>query len=202
MDQTMHDQGEQSIPMASTASLGDYETFLSRLSDRDRLNVQRHVAACEAEPTTHHVMLWKKIACSLARLAPHAAQTASQHAIRFYVSDGKYRRQVFALEDLRDGNLVVYVVDALNAAVQAGALRGPVGSDGDAMLYEVRDQPGATVRIESLTARKTTSAPEYYRHMLGWNRRALKVTLPTTGTPAVIRALETLCVVAARQAKQ
>ena len=55
---------------------------------------------------------------------------------------------------------------------------------------------------KELFGRKTTAAPEYYRHMLGWNRRALKVTLPTTGTPAVIRALETLCVVAARQAKQ
>ncbi len=179
--------------------LDDYEAFLSKLGERDRQNVERHVAACETESSGEHVKLWKRLAGSLARLAPHATQTAGQRAVRFYVSDGKYRRQLFALEDLRDGNLVVYVVDALKDAIEAGVLRGPLGTNGDVALYEVCDEPGTTVKVELLAAAKTTSAPEYFKHMLGWNRKALKVTVPTTSSPVVLGALHQLCDLAVRQ---
>ena len=42
-----------SIPLTRTAAraLDDFEVFLSRLGDRDRLNVERHIAFCEAEPS-------------------------------------------------------------------------------------------------------------------------------------------------------
>lgn len=183
--------------------LSDYEAFLSRLGDRDRQNIERHMTVCETESTTDHATLWKRLACTLARLAPHAVQTAGQRAIRFFVPDGaKFRRQIFALEDLRDSYLVVYLPDVLKQGVQANALRGPISTDGDVMLYEVCDQPGLTIKIEMLTAGKTASAPEYFKHMLGWNRKALKIRVPITAAPALLRALETLCIVAARHTKE
>jgi hypothetical protein len=52
------------------------------------------------------------------------------------------------------------------------------------------------LRVESLTASTTTSAPEYYRHMLDWNRKAIRITLSTDATPAQIAAAEAICALA------
>jgi len=45
----------------------------------------------------------------------------------------------------------------------------------------------------------TVEAPDYYRHMLGWNRKALRLNLPTNATPAQIKAAEALFLLAARK---
>ena len=41
-------------------------------------------------------------------LAPHFAKTDGQQRVRFFVPDGQYRMQVFAMEDLRDGVITIY----------------------------------------------------------------------------------------------
>ena len=43
-----------------------------------------------------------------------------------------------------------------------------------------------------LDARNTTPAP-YYKEMLGWNRRALRISLPTDATANQLQAVESLC---------
>jgi hypothetical protein len=194
-----------------------YDTFLARLGVRDRLAVERHVAACEAEASPDHATLWRRLACLLASLASNPAgagtdakdgrtsrqfgvQTSGQKAVQFFAADGKYRRQVFALEDLRDGVLVVYTVDALDAALRAGALRGPIRKADGVAVYEVCGCAGnATVTIEPITAANVGSAPDYYRHMVGWNRTALKVIMQIAGDDARLRALNVLYSLAARQ---
>src|SRR5687768_8752472 len=93
----------------------DYESFLARLGVRDRQTIERHVAACETEATSEHAKLWRRLACLLASLASQpgadtqakdgrtsrqfGVQTAGQKAVQFFAPDGKYRRQIFALED-------------------------------------------------------------------------------------------------------
>jgi hypothetical protein len=193
-----------------------YESFLARLGVRDRQAIERHVAACEAEDSSDHATLWRRLACLLASLASNPAagtepkdgrtsrqfgvQTAGQKAVQFFAPDGKYRRQVFALEDLRDGVLVVYTIDALDAALRAGALRGPIRKEDGAAVYEICGCEGnATVTIEPITAANVGSAPDYYRHMVGWNRTALKVTMQIAGDDARLRALNVLYSLAARQ---
>ena len=52
--------------------------------------------------------------------------------------------------------------------------------------------------MPAATAQNTPNPAAFYKHMLGWNRRALKVQLPVTSGSASIRALETLCVLSAR----
>src|SRR5688572_32059346 len=166
----------------------NFEAFLAALSARDRLNIERHLSVCDAEPTADHAKVFKRLACTLAGLAPQAVRTTGQRAIQFFMSDGKYRVQVFALEDLCDGNVVVYLNDALDAAITGGIFRRRAKTDGEASLYEIAEQPGAFLRIERLTSANTVEAPDYYRHMLGWNRKALKLTLPTNATPPQLRA--------------
>ena len=195
----------------------DYESFLARLGVRDRQTIERHVAACETEATGEHARLWRRLACLLASLASQpgadtrakdgrtsrqfGVQTAGQKAVQFFAPDGKYRRQIFALEDLRDGAIVVYTVDALDAALRAGALRGPIRKEDGVAVYEVCGCDGnATVTIEPITAANVGSAPDYYRHMVGWNRTALKVSMQITGDEGRLRALNVLYSLAARQA--
>ena len=178
----------------------DFEKFLATLSARDRLNVERHIAVCEGETTLDHAKLYKRLAAVLASLAPQSVRTTGQRAIQFFMSDGKYRVQVFALEDLCDGNVVIYLTDVLDQAISEGIFRRRAKTDGEASLYEIADQPGQFLRIERLTSANTVEAPDYFRHMLGWNRKALKLALPTNATAGQNKAAEALCTLAARKA--
>src|SRR5439155_689494 len=68
-----------------------------------------------------------RLACTMMTLAPHAAKLVGRETLQVYVADGpKYRMQVFALEDLQDGNMTVYCPDVLDEAVKAGLLSRPV----------------------------------------------------------------------------
>ncbi|MDB5323305.1 MAG: hypothetical protein JWN40_4936 [Phycisphaerales bacterium] len=184
---------------ARVGEVANYDGLLLRLGARDRAAVEKHIAVCETEPTREHATLWKRVACLLCNLAPKALQTAGQRAVQFFAADGKYRRQVFAMEDLRDGVLAVYMIDILQAAHQAGLMRAPIGKTNEAVIYPTGvDGPGVTLTIEALTSSNTAAAPDYFRHMVGWNRTVLKVTLPTTATTAQVEALEALCAIAGR----
>jgi hypothetical protein len=185
---------------SNPAAVDEYETFLAKLSERDRRNVRKQVAACEGELTPDHVRLWKRLACMLGALTDKAAKTTGMRAVQFFIADGAYQMQVFALEDQRDGTILVYAPDALEAALSSGVIRGPVGAAGGAGLYEVAEVPGLNIEIEVLSATNTVDAPDYYRHLLGWNRQALRIKLRTTAGHAQVDACERLCRLAAERA--
>jgi hypothetical protein len=63
-------------------------------------------------------------------------------------------------------------------------------------------QPNLEDFIANMEGRSSTSRScSYYKHMLGWNRRAVKITLPLTAGLASIDALQTLCLLSARSAQ-
>lgn len=181
---------------AHQVSKEEVDAFLARLSAKSRTAIDRYLAACD-ETNANHGAVWKRLATLLARLAPDAVETVGQAAVQFFVADGKYRMQVYALEDLRDGNLSIYTNDVIGRATEAGVLRGP--SEEEPTLYRIKGGGGKqTLRIETLTAANTGSAPNYYRHMLGWNRKAIRIILSTSFcTPEQLSAVETLCQLAA-----
>ena len=176
------------------------DDFCTGLSPKDRTNIEKHLAACDAEAKPDRGRLWRRLALGLRRLGPFRPTTTGYRAVQFFVADGKYKMQVFALEDPRNGTLVVYATDALEAAIEAGVLRGPIEGEGDAPHYEVCAMPGITIKVEPLTAQNSPTAPDYYKHMLGWNRKAVRITLPTSAGPAHLRAVEALCALTARPA--
>lgn len=171
----------------------DFDAFFARLGDRDRRGVVRHVTQCEAEPTDVHVKLWKRLACFLAALTPHAIQISGACAVQYYIPDGKYRRQIFALEDLRDGIIKIYMRNAPPIALRQKLLTGKLGAEGSTTQYPIRGAADQTLEIESLTEAGTVEAPDYYRHMLGWRRKAVCVRLPINATAAQVEAVEALC---------
>jgi hypothetical protein len=197
------------MPLTSTAALAaargaianpmGYDQFLGKLGAKDRLAAERHVAACEADSDAKHASLWKRLARTLMTLAPHAARFASQHTAQFYVPDGRFRLQAFALEDQRDGSISVYVGDVLDEAVRAGVLKSGGPMSPEPGTIQARIGSGAeTLAVERLDAR-STALPEFYKHMLGWNRRAVRVVLPTSASAAQAEAVELLCAMAVGQ---
>ena len=171
------------------------DDFLAKLTARDRTNVDRHLAVIEAEPDPKHAALWKRLARTLSTLAPHSASTTGQQAISFFVADGKYRMQVFAMEDNRDGKVILYAVDALDDALKAHVLRPPPKGTEDASAHPLSN--GQVLSVESLTNENTPNPSPFYKHMLGWNRKAVRITLPHDASDEQITAAENLCAIAA-----
>jgi hypothetical protein len=110
--------------------------------------------------------------------------------------------QVFALEDVRDGGIHVYLPDTMAEAQKAGVIlsapRGTSEDDGP-REYALPGKKGGTLLVESLSATNTPNPPAHMKNMLGWNRKALRITLPTTASDAQIDVTEDLMALAARK---
>jgi hypothetical protein len=169
------------------------DDLLAALGSRDRVNVERHLAAADAETTRAHSALWQRLVRDLATLSSLTIQTTGQQALSFFIPDGKHRQQVFALEDQRDGQLHVYVEDVLSQATRAGVL-GAASGDG---THPVPGAGAHSIRIESLSAQNTPNPSPFFKHMLGWNRKALRITLPVDAAEPAIRAAEQICAISA-----
>ena len=160
------------------SDVADIDTFLTGLAGKDRSNIEKHLAVIDAEPDPNHGKLWRRLAVTMRRLAPMPVQTVGQHAVQFFVADGKYRMQVFALEDGRDGRVMIYLPDILADAEKAGA---PLG----------------VLTPEVLDAANTPNPSPHIKHMLGWNRKAVRITLLTHAGQQQVSATEKLCDLAA-----
>ena len=184
-----------------------FEEFLVKLPPKDRISAGKRIAALEATAGPGAVELWRRMACALMTLAPHAAKLVGKQTVQFYVADGRYRMQVFALEDLQDGNLTVYCPDVLSDAVEAGLLAPSSHGDGEAagnVPTSGEDGTGQygivgrqeTLRIDALDGDSINPAV-HFKDMVGWNRTALRITLPPTATAEQVTAAELLCAIAA-----
>jgi hypothetical protein len=193
----MSKQPRSQLLVAARAALQNplnYEAFLEKLSPKDRLNVTRHVEACEATGDPRHAQLWKRIASGLMTLAPHFAKTDGQQRVRFFVPDGQYRMQVFALEDLRDGVLSIYCGDALDEAIAAGVVvvqkaAGPVEA-GQPTEYLL---PDSHESLAILRLSNESHVPAmFYKDMMGWNRKALCIRVAASASDTQADAVDLL----------
>jgi hypothetical protein len=175
----------------------DYDGLLAKLGPKDRTNVERHVLAAETERSTDHARMWKRLATHLMTLASHAAKTTGQQSIQFFIADGKYRMQVFALEDLRDGKMTIYAGNVLDEAVKDGLLTPPPKHERETHAYGIANGKDKLI-LEELDGKSLNPAP-FYKDMLGWNRKAVRISLLTTATPAQLEVAEQLCTMSARK---
>ena len=181
-----------------------FESFLEKLSPKDRVQIERHVAALDAEGEPRHAQIWRRLAASLLTLAESGAKVNRQQSLQFYAPDGKYRMQVFAMEDLRDGTISVICGDAADEAVSAGLLvrRSPRGTAPAAPVpapetYLVRES-GDPLVLERLDGR--ADHPAFFKDMLGWNRRAVRIRVPVNASKAQVSAVELLCALSLERA--
>lgn len=172
-----------------------FDAFLAKLSPKDRQNAERRVQVLEAEPDPTRAPLWRRLVCALMTLAPHAAKFGGKQTVQFYVADGKYRKQVFAMEDLQDGHFTLYCPDVVDEAVKAGLLAKP--TEGEPHFYRMPTSK-EPLRVEPLDG-NSLNPGAHYKDMTGWNRRALRITLPPGASPPQVEAAELLCAIAAQQ---
>jgi hypothetical protein len=185
------------VPVKSSQEM-DVETRLANMlataGARDRVNIEKHLAVLDAEPEAGHGQLWRRIAAKLAELAPLPVHTAASQVVLFFIADGKYRMQVFALEDMRDGLLTVYLPDVMTKAVREKL----IVKDGD--HYAAPGAAKKLLTVQQMDASNTAHPPEYVKHMVGWNRKAVKMTLQTSDPDGPqVAVAEKLCALAAKQ---
>jgi hypothetical protein len=188
----MATRGQETSPWAATSSK-NYQAFLGRLGQKGLAAVEKHVEICEADAAQGYGRWWKRMAGMLGRLAPHAIETAGHQAVKFHIPDGKYRQQVFALEDPGAGTLYVYMPDITAAAVTKKLLK-PAGGDG--RTYGVVGDLEGRLELEVVTS-DGQEVPTFCKPMLGWGRRALKMSLPVNAEEKQVRMVEKLCELAA-----
>ena len=179
---------------ASLASPLGFSDFLAKLPTKDRANAERRVTVLAADPVPGRAQLWERLACTLMTLASHAAKLVGRQTVQFYIADGKYRMQVFALEDLQDGHMTVYCPDALDEAMRAGLLARPAGGADHAYVVAASNEP---LVVESLDV-NSPDPGAHFKDLTGWNRKALRIALPPTPSAAQVEAVELLCAVAAQ----
>ncbi len=171
-----------------------FEEFLAKLPPKDRLNAERRVTVLDAGADQQSAQLWRRLACSLMNLAPFAAKLVGRQTLQVYIADGKFRMQVFALEDLRDGVFTIYCPDVLDEAQQTGIVAPASTVEPD--KYEIEPSKQVLV-IKRLDSRSPNPAP-HFKDLTGWNRKALRITLPPSASPAQIEAAELICAIAAQ----
>jgi hypothetical protein len=167
-------------------------SMLTQAGARDRVNIEKHLAFIDAEPG--HSQLWRRLAAKLSELAPMPVHMVASQAMLFFVADGKYRMQVFALEDTRDGMLTVYLPDVMAKAVREKL----IVKNGTSFVA-----PGASKKLLTVTQMDASSPshpPEHVKHMVGWNRKAVKLTLQTSDPDGPeVEVAESLAALAAKQ---
>lgn len=171
----------------------DLDGMLARAAAKDRMHIQRHLTNADAEADPSHAALWRRLATKLTSFAPLPVQTAGHAGVLFFVPDGKYRMQMFALEDQNDGRIAVYVPDILQEAINKKILKPTEENDEYPIVGSLR----TTLHVELLDASNTPEPATHVKNMLGWNRKALRVTLPAIGADGPrIDAAEALCTLA------
>lgn len=171
-----------------------YETLLSRLTDKDRGTLERQIASYDAKAGHKPARRWRQLACLLMTLAPLPGKITSGHTMRFYIPDGKYRKQVYALQGMPDGTIVVYAPDVVEQAIGARHLRAVTGVPN---RYRLPAFP-QTLEIDALDG-KTPNPDPVFKDMTGWNRKAIRMTLSPTATDEQLAAVEHLCTLAAEE---
>jgi hypothetical protein len=169
-----------------------YEAFLQQLTAKGRATMEKHDERCSGDALQGHGDLWKRLAGIFGRLAGHATEVFGLQTVKYYIADGKYKLQVFALEDTGQGTVVIYIPDVLETAIR----RKILALSPKPHYYKVLE--GATqLHLERINAE--TKDLTACKGMVGWGRQALRVDLSVNADEGQVRAVERLCGLAAEK---
>ncbi len=166
----------------------NFDQALEKLPQKDRANIQKHLDQMAALPKAA-TDTWKGLFLALMLRGGHACQAVGTDAVRFFVQDGTYKLQMFALEDKLTEPRQVYLPNVLSESIKAKLLtRGaPPGT------YLVAGAADETVKIDELDANTQADAPVHYKFMVGLNRKAIRLTLPSRERPALVKLVGAMC---------
>jgi hypothetical protein len=167
--------------------------LLAKAGVRDRAAIERRLATLDADPDSARAAVWRQLFVKLSDLVSLPVHPVGSNALQFFIPDGKYRMQVFALDDVGNGLLILYLPDVLAKAVKEKLLV----KNGD--RYSPAEAPKQGLTIERMDA-STSNPPDFMKHMIGWSRKAIKITLHISSREsAQVKAAEELCELAAAE---
>lgn len=169
----------------------DFNVFMEKLAAKDRPKIDKLMAAYELAGDQRHADLWKRLACALMTLAPHQIKVNAQQSIQFYIADGRHRKQVFALEASDTYTINVYCEDVIAQAIEARLIQPATDLGPDETTYRIVGSDD-TIFIERIDG-ASVNPVEFFKHMVGWNRKALRIKVPVTASDAQAATAETLC---------
>jgi hypothetical protein len=170
------------------------EDLLGRVAAKERAKIEKHLVACDGETDSAHADVFRRLVTMLDSRAGAGVDSVGGQAWRFFVPDGKYRLQVFALEDRGDGTLRVFLPDVLASALKGGV----VAKTAIPNEYTLKGAASRPVHIETIDQDKP-EPPAHVKSMLGWGRKAIAITIPVTGPVAQVNVAEALCTLAAKK---
>lgn len=165
-----------------------FDEAFERFPQKDRASLQKHLDAMASLPRAY-TDTWKGLLLTCAQHAPQAFQAVGTEAVRFFVQDGSYKLQMFALEDKLAEPIRVYLPNILEDAIKTKLL-APTPLPGG---YAVGGDAGEPVLIDELDSNNTIDAPVHFKFMIGLNRKAIRLTLPTRDRPALVKLVSQLC---------
>jgi hypothetical protein len=125
-------------------------------------------------------------------LAPAVIESLGHQTLKFHIPDGKYRQQVFALYDTLQGRIELFLPDVSAQAIEQKLVTRPVA---ESRAYGIMGDTG-TVELQVLTS-DDRDCPTFCKPMLGWGRKAIRVSLSAIPEEPQIAAVERLCELAA-----
>jgi hypothetical protein len=182
------------LPTDAAAVSSRIDDLLARAGARDRANIEKHLTACDAETDKEHGKLWRRLVSSLWGMAPMPVTMVGSQAMQFFIADGKFRMQVFALEDRSDGVISLYLPDVMHIAIKDKT----VIKAGEEYVFGSGSKKIA-IPVQQMDAANTFDPPAHMKNLIGWNRKAIKLTLDATKSDGPqIAAAEALCAIAAK----
>jgi len=162
-----------------------YEDFLAKLGAKDRLNAEKRATAMEADPA--RLATWKRTCARLMTLSGHSAKVNAKEFIQFYAADGKYRMQIFALQDVLPSELTIHCRDVLDTLIEKKLLLKPKAGQPE-NRYRVAGTE-ETMVVERVPA-QLAEHPVAFRDLLSWNRKCMRIDLPTNASSAMLDTID------------
>jgi hypothetical protein len=180
-----------------------FDEFLAKLaSAKERTGAQQHVEAQRGTGgNPRAAALWERLVGTLLTLAPALPRFGGRKAAQFSIPDGKYKLQVFALQEGDAGELHVYIPDVRPEAEKAGLIKSTKGTAAAPAKSYIGGGPAEGLEVQDVTDAGGDSQQqrpaECVRPMLGWGKKALHVVVKPDASEDQIAAVEQLCAVAA-----
>lgn len=164
----------------------------ARLTQKERDTFDRQITNATTRGGEALAALWRRLAGVGLALCTRPAKVSGMNTIQFFIADGNYRKQVYAMHLSDEGEVTVFLPNILAEAIKAKII-APLPKDPTPHAYAV----GKERMIIEPYDRDSLNPQPYYKDMTGWNRKAIGVVLPAGATEGLIDTAEQLMLAAA-----
>jgi hypothetical protein len=177
----------QAIPTA-----GEQAAAFAKLGQKDRDNFERQIGNATTKGGEKLAATWRRLAGVGLALGSKPPKISGLNTVQFFIADGNYRKQVFAMNLSDTGVLTVFLPNILPEAIKA-KLIAAVPKDPNAFTT---GKAGERLVIDPFD-RDSPNPQPYYKDMTGWNRKAIGVVLPADASESLVHTTEQLMALAA-----